>query len=257
MPVKSCYWLIMSALLLAGCNFFTPPGAQETLAADYGVMATQITNLRQTATYETERLLVTQEAIQTAMRDVEVQSTRISATLVALGTPFVDVSAITPAAADAVAGLLPTPTLLVVLPGGAASGSLNATAPTIAPTAIPNAAPTDPNAPALTNISTTEQVGGDNCALSPTNAFSSTTSGVYIVATAFNLTPQNVITYRWERDSIEIYVDTWSPQGDTDGQCIWYYVTPAEVTFEAGAWAIEILIDNVPVGSPIAFTVSP
>ena len=244
-------------ILLAACNFFTPPGAQETLSAEHSLRSTQIAELRLTAAVETERILVTQEAIQTAVRDVELQSTRTSATLVALGTAIVDTSAITPAP-NAGFDTAPIPTELAITPGSAAasSGTGSVIQPTQPSLAITQAAPADPNATTLTNIVTTEQIGADNCAAAPTTSFTSTTSGVYVVATAFNLTSNNTITYRWQRDSIEVYVATWSPGGNTNGECIWYYVTPAEVTFDPGAWSIEILIDGVIVGSPIQFTVS-
>jgi hypothetical protein len=243
-------------LVLSACNFFTPPGAQETLSADYAARGTQIADLRLTATVEMDRLFVTQEAIQTAVRDVELQSTRTSATLVALGTAVIDTSAITPAG-DVALAAAPQPTALAITPGSAAASAGAGGAPQPTPVAVATqAAPADPNATLLTNIVTTESIGADNCAAAPNSSFTSSTSGVYIVATAFNLTPNNTITYRWQRDSIEVYVATWSPSGNTNGECIWYYVTPAEVAFEPGSWSVEVLIDGVLVGSPIPFTVS-
>lgn len=250
--------LITSLLVtLSACNFFTPPGVQETLSADHAARGTQVADLRLTATYETDRLMVTQEAIQTAVRDVELQSTRTSATLVALGTAVIDTSAITPAG-DAAIAAAPQPTVLAITPGSvaASSGAGGALQPTPVAAAATQAAPADPNAPSLTNIVTTEQIGADNCAAAPSSSFTAATGGVYIVATAFNLTPNNTITYRWQRDNIEVFVAAWSPSGNTNGECIWYYVTPAEVAFDAGAWSIEVLIDGVSVGAPIPFTVS-
>jgi hypothetical protein len=249
--------LLLTMISLAGCNFFAPPPADLTLIESHTVLGTQVANLRETEAIASDRLLVTQEALQTAVREVEAQGTRIAATVIALGTPFIDTSIITPASPlDGNAGAL-APTQVVVIPGGASQGSaVGAPAPTNAPTPAV-AAPIDPNAPSLTNIVTAEAVGSNDCAVAPLSSFASTTTGVYAVSIGNNLTPRNVITYRWQRESIEVWVDTWSPGGDTNGACLWYYLTPNQTTLEPGAWAVEVLLDGVPMGAPVSFTINP
>ena len=246
--------------LLAGCNFFAPPPADQALIESHAVLGTQVANLRETEAVAADRLLVTQEALQTAVRDVEAQGTRIAATVIALGTPFIDTTIITPASPlDGSTGAFAA-TQVVVIPGGASQGSAAGaqTPAAISPTSpTPAAAPLDPNAPSLTNIVTAESVGGDDCAAAPTNSFASTTAGVYVVSVGNNLTPRNVITYRWQRESIEVWVDTWSPGGNTNGQCIWYYLTPNQTALEPGNWVVEVLLDNVTMGAPLPFTINP
>lgn len=243
------------ALTLCACNFFAPaPPDQSQIDARQTLVVT-MEQLRQAATREHDRLLVTQEAIQTAVREVELANTRTAVTMIALGMPLVDAAQITPAAPDslpAAAGNDAQP--VIVTPGGSAQTSPNANS---TDQAVPTpAAPSDPNTPYLTNVATTEQVGTDDCAVSLSSSFASTTPGVYAVATAFNLTTQNVITYRWLRDGVEIWVDTWSPAGTTNGQCIWYYVTPAEIEFVPGNWSVEILIDGSAVAPSVTFTIT-
>ncbi len=247
--------LLLPAVMLAGCNFFAPPAADQTLAADHAFMGTQIGNLRETEVASADRLLVTQEALQTAVRDVEAQGTRIAATVIALGTPFIDASQITPAGpADGSAGAF-APTAVVVLPGGASQGSFAVGTPTTAPTPVPVVV--NPNAPSLTNIVIADAVGENDCATATMSSFSAAAPGVYVVAVANNLTSANVITYRWQRESIEVWVDTWSPGGNVNGQCVWYYLTPSQTTLEPGAWSVEVLVDNIPMGTPIPFTINP
>ena len=60
------------------------------------VAQTQIAAVRATATVNADRLMVTLENAQTAVGNVDLQSTRIAATLIAQGMPFVDASEITP-----------------------------------------------------------------------------------------------------------------------------------------------------------------
>lgn len=244
------------ALMLAGCNFFAPPPADQALIESHAALGTQVFSLRETEAVAADRLLVTQEALQTAVRDVEAQGTRIAATVIALGTPFIDTTIITPASPlDGSTGA-GVPTQVVVIPGGASQGSAVG-AITPAPPTPAAAAPLDPNAPSLTNIVTAEAIGGDDCAAAPMNSFASRTTGVYVVSVGNNLTPRNVITYRWQRESIEVWVDTWSPGGDTNGQCIWYYLTPNQTALEPGNWAVEVLLDNVTMGAPVPFTINP
>jgi hypothetical protein len=249
-------YLSLLLLTLSGCNFFAPPAAEQTLAAEHMALGTQVALLRETEVSAADRLLITQEALQTAVRDVEAQGTRIAATVIALGTPFIDTSIITPASQfDPGAGAF-APTPVVVIPGGASQGSLGVGTPTPAPT-VAVVAPVNPNAPSLTNIVTTDTVGANDCAVTPLNSFASITQGIYVVAVGNNLTPVNVITYRWQRESIEVWVDTWSPGGNTNGACIWYYLTPNQTALQPGAWAVEVLLDNVPMGAPVPFTINP
>jgi len=124
--------------------------------------------------------------------------------------------------------------------------------PTLAPIA-----PVNPNAPSLSNVVTAAQVGANDCAVGPTSTFSSTAAGIYVVATAFNLTPQNQVSYRWTLDGAEVWVDSWSPANTVNGACIWYYLTPDQVALTAGAWAVEIAIDGAVIGPASAFTITP
>ncbi len=241
-------------LTLSACNFFAPGPDVLTQVADHQAVGTQLAGLRQTSTYEMDRLLVTQEAAQTAVREIELQNTRTAVTMIALGTTFIDAQLITPAppvtGLDTGAGDAP----LVITPGGVAQGGPSGSVPQAQATAP---APTlDASLPSLTNIVTSESVGADDCAAAPTNSFASTTAGVYVVATAFNLGAQNTITYRWQRDGIEVWVDTWSPRGETNGQCIWYYLTPGQVELAPGNWSIDILIDGAMIGAPVTFTIT-
>jgi hypothetical protein len=175
--------------------------------------------------------------------------------MIAVGIPLADAALITPASPDTLAVIpgVSTPQVIVT-PGSVAQTSADSAAPLPA-TPTPNAAVSS-TGPYLTNMTATEQIAADNCAAAPSASFAQSTSGIYAVATAFNLTPQHVITYRWLRDGTEVWVDTWSPAADTNGECIWYYVTPVEIEFLPGAWSVEVLIDGTSSPPGIAFTVT-
>ncbi|MCA9906444.1 MAG: hypothetical protein KC547_21460 [Anaerolineae bacterium] len=255
MHILKHFLTFLLLLTLSACNFFAPGPEVLTQVAEHQLAGTHIADLRQTSTYEMDRLFVTQEAAQTAVREIELQNTRTAVTMIALGTTFIDAQLITPAppVTDLDTGGS-SDAQLVITPGGVAQGGPNGSVPQAQPTAP---APTlDASLPSLANVVTSESVGGDDCAVAPTNSFASTTPGVYVVATAFNLGAQNTITYRWQRDGIEVWVDTWSPRGETNGQCIWYYLTPGQVELTPGNWSIDILIDGTMIGTPVAFTIT-
>ncbi len=244
------------ALSLAGCNFFAPPDQGAPDAAELA-FATEAANLRLTATYESDRLQATQESVQTAVRDIELQNTRTAVTLIALGTPFVDAAQITPLAPlrTALPGVGESE-FVMVTPGAASRGSLGSVVEsTPVPTARPVIAAPE-GGPAVLSVVLSEAVGADDCAAAPSSSFSSATRGIYAVVRVTGLTPRNVVTYRWQREGIEVWVDSWSPRANVDNACIWYYLTPAEVEFTAGNWGVEVVIDDQIIEPLTAFTIS-
>ncbi len=93
--------LTSSIALLSACNFFSQPADLQTENLQNEIAQTQIADVRATATVNADRLMTTLENAQTAVGNADLQSTRIVATLMAQGTPFVDASGITPAALTA------------------------------------------------------------------------------------------------------------------------------------------------------------
>lgn len=258
--------LLAAAGVLAGCNMFAPDSGQITLEAEYAARGTEVAAVRATATVQSERLAVTVEAGSTALGRAYAQTTRIAATLFALGTPFVDIRLITPPAPEELqsieAGQGATgPTSLQVAPivqptiigqGGAQGNATLGSTPDVQPVAIQSP---DPALPALLDPVTAAAVGGDDCALAPVTAFDSAAAGVYVVATARSIGPANRLVARWLREGVEQVSYEWSP-GFTIGQgCIWFYMPAAEVDFSPGNWTVQIDLDGV-AGAPLAFSVA-
>ena len=83
------------ALLISACGGIVGPTAQEaTLQARNNELGTQIADLRQTATVEMDRMMVTVEHSETEVRSVAFQRDALRATVIARGTDagFVDVT---------------------------------------------------------------------------------------------------------------------------------------------------------------------
>ncbi len=273
--------LIAVMISVSACNFFAPQQTAPLDLLEDDTSSTQIAGLRATATVSNDRLMGTIEAVQTSIRAVELQSTRISATLIARGTPFIDISMITPLApsanSGAVSGAAPEidqSVQAVVTPGGIAQG--NATLPTAGANTglLPNAAstPTSIIAPganltatpeavvntgeaSLTNITTARAVGSDDCAAGSVTTFRTTDTDIYVSAFAQNITSGTLIASRWSLDGTEVVSYNWTPDFNINGACIWFHMPASAVTYTAGSWTVELSLNGIPVGSA-SFTIT-
>lgn len=262
--------IILLLAVLAACNMFAPEASQQTLSAERDLRGTEVAIARLTATPINDRLNVTLEGALTALARSHGQTTRIAATLQALGTPFVDSRFVTPAALDtdaSVAGQtglasfgqtnIQQPVIPVVEPTiigqGAAQGNASDLVPPT-PTPFVEGATLEPSTVGLSDVVTAQAVGADDCALSPISEFPATTEGVYVVARAQNLSPTNLLTARFLLNGVEQVFYTWSPSFDIAQGCIWFYMPAADVTSLAGTWTAQIDIDGA-AGVQVPFTV--
>lgn len=262
--------LLCTLFAAAGCNMFAPPAANQTLAAERDAAGTLVAGARGTATPAADRLQVTAEAALTSVARSALQSTRISATLMALGTPFVDVRFITPQAPTAPAGLVgggssagqggPPAVLPTIIGQGSAQGNATLMSATLGPTPPPGAEvtaePGDSTAPALDNGVITDRVGADDCAVGSVTDFTSASLGVYIVATARNLQAGSQLTARFLREGVEQIFYTWSPGFNIVQGCIWFYMPAGDVAFSAGNWSAQIELNGAIAVGPLTFAVS-
>lgn len=239
---------------------FAPPTGEQTLQAERDTRATAIADARATATLVADRANRTQEFAGTQVARAEVQTTRIVATLIAAGLS-VNAGAITPAPPPTQATLgafSGEPGFTVIEPtiiaqGGALGNSALVNPPAAATLPQPTL---NPNGPNLNQLVLAEQVGADDCALSPTTTFTTAATDVYLVAMGSNLTPQNTLTARFFRDGTEQVFYTWTPGRNIDGACIWFHMPSSDVNFVAGNWSVALEVDEAPYGSPLPFTVT-
>ncbi|MCC6802526.1 MAG: hypothetical protein IT319_06560 [Anaerolineae bacterium] len=250
------------AALTSACNFFAQPGDLQTENLQNEVAQTQIAAVRATATVNADRLMVTLENAQTAVGNVDLQSTRIAATLVAAGMTFVDASSITvaaPTAAPDSGGVNPqiaNPLITPGVPQISSQGSAQGDRPLVqaTPTHVSQQS-ADPNAPSLTNLTLTDTVGSDDCAIGSTNQFTTSTTDIYVVATANNVQPDTTLSATFSLEGQVIQTYPWTPGFEIDGACIWFHLPSDEVTFTPGNWSVTLTVNGASVGAPLAFTI--
>lgn len=265
--------IIMSVLafILSACNFFTPPQTQTLDLLVDNSDATQISALRGSATSQSDLLMGTLEAVNTSVRAVEQQSTRIASTLIAQGTTVVDVSHLTPFSPTQLAfgnpgvnsALFDQSVQPFVTPGGGALGNVSIdvtpTQPAINFTEQQVIQPTQEvinvNTPQLTNITLTLNVGADDCPIGSASSISSTANDIYVTAYAQNLTASNTLTSRWMLEGTEMVTYSWSPSGNINGACIWFHMPASAVTYTPGNWSVEVLLNGT-VSATIPFSIT-
>ncbi|MBI1259608.1 MAG: hypothetical protein GC204_19240 [Chloroflexi bacterium] len=262
--------LLISALIfLSACNFFSQPVDLQTENLQNEQAGTQIAAVRATATGNADRMIVTLSSAQTAVGEVDQQSTRIVATLIAQGTLFVDGSVITPvlptlapqsdtgSPIPQIANPLLTPGAPQVSGQGSAQGdaALVPTAPPADQQAVVQ--PTfDPNGPSLTQIALSEKVGSDDCPLNPTTSFSTSATDIYITAVANNVGQGDTLTADFSVNGQTIKSYSWSPDFAIHGACIWFHMPPSDVEYTPGNWSVALTLNGAAVGSPIPFSIT-
>lgn len=241
--------------VLAACSS-VDPAAEQTAVAMNATLGTEVVNRRMTSTYDADRRMVTQNALETAAALAVRRQGQIKSTLAELDFPTPDVLVITPAALPTrVDALFVSPTFR---PMDIASGGITRAAPTPDPsipteTPIPTLGPEtntpDPTQPRAENVVTSTGVGDDDCAVGTTNTFSTTSGQIYIVANAYNVQRGMTIASRWTRGGEALTTFSFAPDFAINGACIWFFADQSDFAFSAGSYRVEIDINGVMVGA--------
>jgi hypothetical protein len=261
------------ATLISACGGIVGPTAQEaTLQARNNDLGTQIADLRQTATVEMDRMMVTVEHSETEVRSVAFQRDALRATLIARGTDagFVDVT-IPQDGAGLPPGIDTGSLLLTPAPGAAAppvtppgAGDPNASgvgdpAAVLDPNQVEQGTPTAvaPTTGArLVDPVLATGVLNNDCAANNFTTFDSTTEAIYVVATAVDFPVGTTVTASWSREgtvqgSYDIPFDFAIQQA-----CVWAFIDQSDFPFTPGNWTVEILVNGQPSVGPVAFTIT-
>ncbi|MCK6579003.1 MAG: hypothetical protein L6Q98_12950 [Anaerolineae bacterium] len=271
MPISTKIFAIaLIALALGGCNFFSQPSDIQTENLQSELARTQIADIRATGTAAAERLAITVEFAQEAVQNAELQSTRIASTLIAQGTPFVELpefagAAATPEVAVSDVGqtpptdsglpAIPNPLItpgMIVTQGASARGD----APLAQPTPTPLISEqSDDGSSSLSSIQVSARVGANDCAVNPSTSFSLGITDLYVVATA-NVSAGATLSARWTREGVEVAYYEWTPDFNIGGACIWFHLPASDADLSAGNWAVQMAINDSPIGQPVAFAIN-
>lgn len=244
--------IVFAGLLTGACQFFSNP-AEATLVAQNQQLSTEIAAIRETATVDADRMMITLEYAQTAVRNINNQTDGLAATLVARGTP---------ADALTIAQITPQPPITVTAPQlvdiapQAPAETQEAAAPTV-PVAAQSAPDGTPNLlPSLFNAVTASGVGPNDCPTDTRNAFTTDNSEIYVVAVANNLGPEHTVTTRWRRETEEVIRYDWTPDFLIEDACIWFFIDQTDVDFTPGGWSVQFEVNGSIASPEIPFTIA-
>jgi hypothetical protein len=236
---------VLLVLIAAAC---AGDGAQQTLEADHAALSTQISDIRASATVQADRLQITLEQAQTAVRAALVQNQNLVATLVRAGFDPASLEQVTPVS-------LPTPT--ATLPVGFSTFVPAATVDT----AFSTPAVSEPLTPmpggdaVLYNAVMAEGVGENDCALVAVGSFAPTIETIYVVAIANNIQPGMKLSSTWFREGQQIVVHDFTPEFAINQNCIWFFIDQTDTEFLPGTYSVQLAINDQPVGPALDFVI--
>jgi hypothetical protein len=229
------------------------PSMGQTAEAINATLGTRAAIRRTTATFEADRRIVTQIALENAATLAQSRQRAIVSTLEELGVPP-NVSQITPAMLPtnpAFAVATPTPEMLdtggITRAAPTVDPALSLTPPT--PLPAPETPTPDPTMPRVENLVMSTGVGEDDCSIGTTASFTTASPQIYVVMNAYNLAAGMTVTARWLRNGTQLTSFDFTPDFDINGPCIWFFAEPVDFAFDPGAYRVEIDINGTPAAA--------
>lgn len=247
--------LLALATALSACASSAP---QLTATVVYERAKAEVENLRSTATVARARMKTTLEYAAARVAQAEDAGEFLQFSLIGLGTEasFVATSA---------SQIESAPTqILLTSPTARLGAEISAVTPNALATRAPAASATIPatsppqvtaSGPRLDNIVMASGVDRNDCAIDVNPVFTPASTEIYVVAEAHEIPAGSKISSRWHRRGIEVAYFSFDAEDSIDGNCIWFFIDQTDTAFVAGAWSVELRVDNVPLGSPVAFQV--
>ena len=254
--LTSALALLPLTIALAACASNSP---QLTATVLYERARAEVESLRSTATVARARMETTLEYAAARVAQAEDAGEFLQFSLIGLGT---DTSFI----ATNVSQIEIAPTrIALTTPTATRQAEISEVGPialaTLSPTASAtrSAGASPPLAtaagPRLDNIVMASGVNRNDCAIDVNPVFTPASTEIYVVAEAYNIPAGAKISSRWHRRGIEVAYFSFDVENRIDGNCIWFFIDQTDTAFVAGAWSVELRVDNIPLGPPIAFQV--
>jgi len=240
-----CMALVIAGFLLSACSGRS--ASQQALIDQNNTLATEIADLRASATVSSDLLMATVEQASTDVARVMNQQSQMIATLRARGMDItlpIDPLAVNPVATVPGQQVAITP----AAPLGATATIPFASAFTSTPSSSqPTTQPAAAGGRLLSEVVTSSGVGADDCAAGVTNQFTTTTTEIYVVAVATNIPEGTTISSRWLQNGTEValFPVTFN---FIERACIWFFATSTDFAFTAGSYTVSLEVNGTVEG---------
>jgi hypothetical protein len=222
-------------LCVAGCEALglDAPDAQATLHAQSTTLAQELTRLPADLAGLSTQVAATAVYAETYVARLDGVSRQMIATLRAAMPP-------TPQVVQGRDG--------AQLPGGA--GSLDDMA------AMGAAGTPFPGIVTFSAVQTARAVNeADGCVLTPAAEFGLSDGVIYATARATNMLAGTEMSVEWSFGGQVVYSFNFVVDVDDADYCLWFSITPDDVPFTPGDWAVSILANGAAVAPPVSFTI--
>lgn len=225
MSVRACLWGGVLLLVLSACQAFRGPDVQATLQAEGAAYVAEATAIAQTA---------------------QARQTSLQATVDAAGTQIAEMSSINQQ-------LLATARVLVPPTPQRVVGS----APEVAGSPMPDMSSDNSATTEFTGTGVAASVReSDGCPNGMQNQFSTSAERIYVTTRASSIRAGTVMSVEWRFNGQVVFNDDWTVKQDAANFCLWYFITPQDVPFQAGNWSVQLFANGVAIEPSVSFEIT-
>jgi len=237
-------------LLLSGCAALSGSEDLSVVQAEVTALVSEATQIaagnRQVAT----EIAATVAAAQTAVTAQEGVNHQLALTLRAVIPPTLQVVADTGIVTPGMNAPLATPPPIPPQLG------IGAAAPTLVPASMPSGA--GDGSGQFTAVATTAAINeADGCAVAFQASFPLSTPRIYATTRVLNARGGTSVFVEWSfSGQVAIRSSAYTiPQDDPDF-CLWFFLEPADIPFQAGSWSVQFYANAQPVLPVAQFTMN-
>lgn len=229
--------LVVFTFLGASCQALGGSNPSATLEANTNSFIASATALEITASANSTQLMATAQPLQTQIGQINTVNQHLLATVIA--------------------GTSPTPRVIV----GSADPSGNGTTTTnnVGQTDQTQTGTTgggDGSATQFAQVATAFSIQESNgCASQLQSEFSIDTSRIYLTAYATNLVAGTLIIAEWDFNGTAVVNTSWTVDQNYADLCIWFFISPEDITFSPGNWAARLVVNTVAIEPAASFTI--
>jgi hypothetical protein len=227
--------LVVFTFLGASCQALGGSNPSATLEANNNAFIASATALEITANADSTQLMATAQPLQTQIAQVNTVNQHLLATVIA--------------------GTSPTPRVIVGDADPSADETLTENIGQINQTQTGTTGG-DASGTQFAQIATASSIQESNgCASQLQNEFSIDTSRIYLTAYATNLVAGTLIVTEWDFNGTAVVTTSWTVDQNYSDLCIWFFISPEDITFSPGNWAARLIVNEAPIEPAASFTI--
>ena len=240
------------AVFLSACSSSEP---QQTSTAVYEQALANIADARATATIAHARIQTTLDYAGTRVQQADSARTFLASNLISLGTESAFIDANIQQLDQISTAKREPPAARTAGPAAAAASRTLAPDLVVTPPALTPAPAAAASGPRLEKVAMASGVNEFDCARDINPRFTPASTEIYVVGRAFDIPAGATISSTWRRAGLEVVSFSFVRDHDINDSCIWFFIDQTDTPFIADFWSVEIMVDGLPLASPVAFQI--